>query len=169
MTNMTRTRWALTLILLTSAAASPAETQAAEPQPRPAQIRVHTPEGDTWLATGLHHFVRFGSKPSGAYAIYLHEQEGGIFRVDLFRAVASSAPGSLPAANYKLVDTFNLPANASAVRQLSPDIRIDVAIPVGGVREIEISEDDTAGCCVYCDNGVEICGTKVRSSCGNCG
>jgi hypothetical protein len=118
--------------------------------------------------------LRFGriaafTTPGGqTMGVQLQKQAGSVHRLDILRAVADAQLRSLARPDYVLVESFQLGQGASLARTVSQGVDLEVSLPVNAAKEIEIDEDDTAGCCVTCSNGVVICGTKVRSSCGSC-
>lgn len=169
MKNKLSVRGALALALLAGSAMITTTATAAEAPAKPAQIRVQTGEGLTVLAARINQFTRMTTKSAGMVGILIRAQTADAYRVEVFRLLASGDPHTMSPKNFTLADSFQLASNSSASRPLSGGLNIEVNIPTNAAADLDIGEDDTAGCCVYCDNGVEICGTKVRSSCGNCG
>jgi hypothetical protein len=154
----------LGLFLVTGPAVSAVHAEAVS---RP-QVVVHVDGAQTRF------LMRFGSiaaltTPAGeTLGIQLQKQAGEVHRVDILRAVSDAHPRTLARPDYVLVESIQLREGAAVARTVSQGVDLEVSLPVNAANDVEVDEGDTAGCCVTCSNGVVICGSRVRSSCGNC-
>jgi hypothetical protein len=152
------------LLLATGSAVSAVH---AEPN-LPSQVMVRVEGAETRFQVPFGRMAAFTTPGGQTMGVQLQKQAGGIHRVEILRAVASAQLRSLARPDYVLVESFQLGEGAALARTVGPGVDLEVSLPVNAGKEIEIDENETAGCCVTCSNGVEICGSRVRSSCGNC-
>jgi hypothetical protein len=156
-----------TVLGLFLAMGSAASEVHAEPDLR-SQVMVRMDGAETRFQMRFGRIAAFTTPAGQTLGVQLQKQAGSVQRLDILRAVADAQPRSLARPDYVLVESFQLAEGASLARTVSQGVDLEVSLPINAAKEIEIDETDTAGCCVTCSNGVVICGTKVRSSCGNC-
>lgn len=130
-------------------------------------IRIRNAKGDATATVPLTQFthVTFEKGQSVGLRATLNDGTGDI-EVMVSRATTTRPPEALHQADFSPSQRLVLRSGAPASLSLAQGVTISLAgAAVAGL-------DSAAGdctCCVTCDNGVTICGCKVRSSCGNCG